>query len=81
MIKVLTLLIVLVSNTQYSQEYYVKTSHISDLVVQEQAILIVAARVPLPATISRQQGQNKVFRSAAPKLEAPIGRIDRWEYG
>ena len=81
MIKVLILLIVLAFSTQDSKEYYVEASCIGNLVVQETPIAIAAAKVPSPAIVYREQGKKKIFHFTAPKLEAPIGRIDRWEYG
>lgn len=81
MIKVLILLIVLAFSAQDSHEYYDKVSYIGNLVVQETAIAIAAAKVPSPAIVYRKQGKNKVFHFIAPKMENLIGRIDQWEYG
>lgn len=79
--KLLIMLIVLAFNVQNSQKCYIKISHISDLVVQEMVLVIAATKIPFPAIISREQGKKQVFHFTAPKLETPVGRIDRWEYG
>lgn len=81
MIKITFLLIALTFNMHNSQESCIKTSHIGDLVVQETAIFIAAEKVPLPATIRREQGKKNEFLFTAPKTEDPIGHIDQWEFG